>query len=189
MIEMTLPWSEYQDEICKPIEDQFIGERFTNRDFLTRAIMRRDKLEKPMDPDYKELHTIGHQDGLDTIGDKILDFMIFDHFIKEFVEDPEPKNKLKEKIHQKRMDYGGNEILQIFSQNRIHLYNRILWSDNEWDNAIWKTAGSVILATCFEALVAAVYLDKGIKGVKQMFARIKYFDEIKTLNAHIGNTQ
>lgn len=174
--------------ICKPVEYQFLGESFADRDILMRALMRRDKLEKPLDPNYPELSDIGYQDGLDTIGDTVLDFMIFDHFIDEFVQDSEP-NALKQKIDQKRKDYGGNEILQIFSHKQLQLQNRILWSDNERDNAVWEKVGSIVLATCFEALVAAVYLDKGIAGVKQMFARIKYFDEIKALNSNLSNTQ
>ena len=181
---MAPTWKDYVKEICVPVENKFLEKRFRNRDLLIRALLRRDKLEKPLDPDYPELHEIRFQDGLDTIGDKILDFLIFDYFIDEFVKDSEP-NKLKQKINKKREDYGGNKILQNFSQNRIHLYNYILWSDNEWDNTIWEKAGSKALATCFEALIAAVYLDKGIAGVTDMLDRIKFFDEIQALNTQI----
>lgn len=175
-----ITWAEFHEEKCDPIERDILGFEFHNRDLLIRALTRRALFNET--GYFLEHKKIGHQIGLDTIGDTVLDFAIFDHFIDTFFHEQEKeKTKSRQIVHGYRKWYGMNEIVQEFSKKCIYLQNYVIWGQDEEDKTKWELPSSEILADCFEALVGAVYTDQGIEGVKTMMKNINYFEKIDKL--------
>jgi dsRNA-specific ribonuclease len=165
-----------------------VGFPFDNRDLLVRALLRKQAYNhKDFPPDYR---MYGFQNGIDTIGDKVLDFAIYDHFIDRFLGfETINRKEIKGIINGYREWYSGNDILQNFSVDCIILQKYVVWGTDEYDKQIWAKAGTKILADCFEALVGAVYKDHGLSGVQQMLENIRYYDTIDRLRYEKGQTK
>jgi ribonuclease-3 len=171
---MATPWKKYVKERSSHIEGKFLGGRFKNRELLIRALTRNAVLNEK--PPYEEFKTNGSQVGLDTIGDTVLDFVIIDHFSQK------PKKSLKvkyspEDLNRFRESYGKNLNLYKFSRDTIELQKYIIWGNDEEKKEKWKTSRKA-LADCFEALLGAIYLDKGMDGVKKFLKKIQFFQNM-----------
>jgi ribonuclease III len=178
-----ITWKEYQEEKCVPVENDILHFEFTDRGILIRALTRSAFFSQG---EYLPEHNLnGHQIGLDTIGDTVLDFAIFDNFIDTFLPiQVKMKTKSRQTIHGYRKWYGMNDIVQEFSKKCIHLQKYVIWGQDEEDKTKWES--TEILADCFEALVGAVYTDQGIQGVRTMMKNIHYFERIDKLRSLRG---
>jgi ribonuclease III len=185
---MTNIWKKILEENCKKIQDDILDFSYNDNIVLKRALLRSAAYKDQRFP--VELKDIGFQNGLDTFGDKILDYAIYDHFMDEFLGyQNSEKIELGEIINNHREWYGKNEILHAFSLNYISLYDYIVWGTDEFDKKIWNQLSTEILADCFEALIGAIYKDCGMKGVKKMLKNIEYFEKIDTLRYKKGQNK
>lgn len=173
-------WKEILENNCANIEKDILGFSFKDRTLLMRALLRKAAFKDQNFPE--ELRIYGFQNGLDTFGDKFLDFAIFDHFLEKFLI-----NTVSEKmVNGHREWYSQNIILQEFSLKCIQLQNYVVWGTDEFDKKIWDQQRTKILADCFEALVGAIYTDQGMNGVKKMLERNSFFERIDELRIFKG---
>ena len=176
---MASPWSKFVKEKSSRAEDRFLGERFHDRLLLIRALTRNAKLNEEIE--FPELNANGSQVGFDTIGDTILDFTIIDHFsqgskkLEKIRCSPEQLNDLRE-------FYGNNLILHKFAKNSLKLQDYIIWGGDEKARKVWNNQKTDLLADCFEALLGAIYLDKGIKGVMKFMEKTRFFQTIDRMS-------
>ena len=177
---MSDDWKEILEKNCTDIEHDILGFTFNDRNLLMRALLRKAAYKDQNFP--VELKENGFQNGLDTFGDKFLDFAIFDHFIDNFLSG----NTSEKMINGHREWYSQNVILQEFSLNCITLQNYVVWGIDEFDKKIWDQPSTKILADCFEALVGAIYKDQGMEGVKKMLEKIDFFERIDKLRFKKG---
>ena len=177
---MSDDWKEILEKNCTDIEHDILGFTFNDRNLLMRALLRKAAYKDQNFP--VELKENRFQNGLDTFGDKFLDFAIFDHFIDNFLSG----NTSEKMINGHREWYSQNVILQEFSLNCITLQNYVVWGIDEFDKKIWDQPSTKILADCFEALVGAIYKDQGMEGVKKMLEKIDFFEKIDELRFNKG---
>jgi dsRNA-specific ribonuclease len=180
---MTDIWKEILEKNCVNIECNILGFSFDDRNLLIRALLRKAAYKDPGFP--VDLKDNGFQNGLDTFGDKVLDFAIFDHFMDIFISE---RNSEKI-INGHREWYSQNEILHDFSLNCITLDHYVVWGIDEYDKKIWDKSTTKILADCFEALVGAIYKDQGMTGVKKMLEKTDFFDTIDELRFKNGRNK
>ncbi|HVN65400.1 MAG TPA: ribonuclease III domain-containing protein [Methanomicrobiales archaeon] len=169
---MKTKWKDFVKEKCGSIEKDLIGHRFENRELLIRALTRNAVLNGQ--PPYPEMKTIGSQEGLDTFGNTILEFIIVDHFSKrkgrkrKDLYTPDSLTRLQE-------FYGNNKALHRFAKESMGLQKYVIWGKDETARKIWEGSRTTVLADCFEALLGAVYIDKGMKGMMKFINKIKFF--------------
>jgi dsRNA-specific ribonuclease len=171
-MEDTAGWNEYQNRICYPVERYLFGFAVRDKERLISAIVSNAFLNEKIE--YEQLKKIPADPSLETIGDFVLDFVIIDNFALE------GRYSAKE-IDDFRQFYGGNDALHAFAKNHIRLHSFILWGPDEWKRTIWDLPGTRILADRFEMLVAIIYLEKGVDGVKAFLDRKRFFEEVDTI--------
>ena len=159
----------YLDKICYPVERYLLGFAVQNKERLVSAIISNALINEPAG--FEELCRIHVDKSLETIGDFILDFVIIDNFATK-------EQYTAEQIDDFRQFYGSNESLQYFAKNCIHLQNFILWGPDERKQQKWDQPTTVMLADRFEMLVAVIYLEKGIDGVRGFLRKHRFFEEI-----------
>jgi len=178
-------WNTIIETNCDAIEREVLGFSFVTPDLLIRALLRKDAyIHKDFPEEYK---FCWHQEGLDTFGDKVLDFAIYDHFGDSFltIRDLE-KEVIRRHINGHREWYAANDILEEFALNAIGLQKYIIWGTDEFDKAIWNQATTKILADGFEALVGAVYKDRGLVQVHVMLENIGFYEKVDELRFKRG---
>jgi len=182
---MPQSWKTILDKNCNAIEREVLGFSFHDRNLLVRALLRKAAHKhKDFPPDYKKN---GHQIGLDTFGDKVLDFAIYDHFIDSFLRcEITEKKKIRGIINGYREWYSQNEILEEFSLRCITLQEYVIWGTDEFDKKIWIQPKTKMLADCFEALVGAVYKDRGLSGGRDLLEHTGYYEKIDRLRFQKG---
>lgn len=164
----------FLEKICYPVERYLIGFAVRNKERLISAIISNAFQNELVG--FEQLKKIPVDKSLETMGDYVLDFVIFDKFaVKE-------RHTAKE-IDDFRQWYGNNENLQYFSKNCIHLQNYILWGPDERNQQKWDQPTTIILADRFEMLIAVIYLENGIDAVKEFLKKHRFFEEIDKLKA------
>ena len=105
MLDVWNSWESDVNNHIRVVEKKLLPISFNNKDLLMKALMRRAKLEeiqkakKGLSTDIIENYNlIGSQDGLDTIGDIILDYAIIKRCTKP--------NSLPREINDAREKYG-----------------------------------------------------------------------------------
>ena len=159
----------YLGKICYPVERYLLGHAVRNKARLISAIISNALLNEPAG--FEELSGIHVDKSLETIGDFILDFIIIDNFATK-------ERYTAEQIDDFRQFYGSNENLQYFAKNCIQLQNFILWGPDERKQQKWDQPTTVMLADRFEMLVAVIYLEKGIDGVRGFLKKHRFFEKI-----------
>jgi dsRNA-specific ribonuclease len=176
---MVTPWSKFVKEKSIRVENRFLGERFQDRLLLIRALTRNAKLNEEIE--YPELKANGSQVGFDTIGDTILDFLIIDHFS----QGSKKREKIRcspDQLNDLREFYGNNLILHTFAKDSLKLQEYIIWGSDEITRKTWNDQRTDLLADCFEALLGAIYLDKGIRGAMKFMERTRFFPTIDRMS-------
>jgi dsRNA-specific ribonuclease len=177
---MAKKWKAIIDEKCSTIESEILGFSFHDRSLLVRALLRKSAYNHEDFP--PDCRINGFQKGLDTFGDMVLDFAIFDHFSDIFLHyENMNKDLLRGSINGYREWYSKNDVLEDFSLHCIALHKYMIWGTDEFDKKIWDQATTKILADSFEALVGAVYKDQGLDGVKNLLINIGYYEKIDQL--------
>jgi dsRNA-specific ribonuclease len=173
-------WKGILERNCANIEKDILGFSFTDPNLLMRALLRKAAFKDQNFP--AELRKYGFQNGLDTFGDKFLDFAIFDHFLDKFLSDTVSEKM----VNGHREWYSQNVILQEFSLSYIKLQKYVVWGQDEFNKKIWDQTTTKILADSFEALVGAIYKDQGIEGVEKMLREINFYEKIDELRSKKG---
>jgi dsRNA-specific ribonuclease len=162
-------WIAYRDDLCKPIERDILGYPVRNKERLISAIISNAKIHEGVP--HLQLSEIHMDKSLETMGDYILDFVIFDHFA---VKDCHTAKE----IDDYRQIYGRNETLQEYSKKCLKLQDYILWGPDEIRLKKWDQPTTEILADRFEMLIAVIYLENGIDAVKDFLKKHDFFQEI-----------
>jgi dsRNA-specific ribonuclease len=162
-------WEQYRDILCKPVEEKLLGFAVRDKERLISAIISNARLNEGVP--FPELKEIGMDTSLETEGDFILDFAIFDNFALK------GKYTAKE-IDDFRQFYGGNEALHVYAKEQLRLQEVILWGPDEETRQVWDQPSTTLLADRLEMLIAIVYLEKGIDGVKRFLETRRFFEEM-----------
>src|SRR6187200_531881 len=139
----------------EPLERQ-ISYRFRDRGLLEHALTHRSRVHEDASGG------VFDNESMEFLGDSILGFVIADMLFREFPQHNEgQKSKLKASI------VSATSLARLAEQIDLGAF-LILGRGEE------KTGGRrkhAIIADCYEALIAAIYLDGGIEPVKTFIAR------------------
>ena len=80
-----------------------------------------------------------------------------------------------------QIKYGNNAVLHKYAKIDLLLQDLVKWSDNEYSQKIWGQDKTKVLATCFEAIIGAIYLDQGIEEVESFLQAIDFYHSIDNL--------
>ena len=128
-----------------------IGVTFTNKDLLTEALTHRSYLnEYPRWP-------LPHNERLEYLGDAVLELLVSEELFKKFPNEPEGQLTVF------RAALVNYQILAKVAE-RIGLQKFILMSRGEKKDT--GKAREVILANAMEALIGAIYLDRGFEAMR-----------------------
>ena len=128
-----------------------IGITFANKDLLTEALTHRSYLnEYPRWP-------LPHNERLEYLGDAVLELFVSEELFKKFPNEPEGQLTVF------RAALVNYQILAKVAE-RIGMQKFILMSRGEKKDT--GRAREVILANAMEALVGAIYLDRGFEAMR-----------------------
>jgi ribonuclease-3 len=159
----------------EPLE-AVIGYRFRDRGLLEHALTHRSRVHEDASGG------VFDNESLEFLGDSILGFVIADMLFREFPQHNEgQKSKLKASI------VSAAALARL--GEAIDLGNYLILGRGEE-----KTGGrrkSALIADCYEALIAAIYLDGGIEParafVERQFARL--IEDARRTGAHAAFTE
>ncbi len=128
-----------------------IGITFSNKDLLTEALTHRSYLnEYPRWP-------LPHNERLEYLGDAVLELLVSEELFKKFPHEPEGQLTVF------RAALVNYQILAKVAE-RIGMQKFILMSRGEKKDT--GKAREVILANAMEALIGAIYLDRGFEKMR-----------------------
>ncbi len=141
-----------------PIEklEQTLGVSFLNKDTLRQALVHRSYLNEH--PDF----ALGHNERLEFLGDAVVELVVTEHLYHNY-ENPEGDlTNWRASLVNADMMSGICESLGV--DDYLYL------SRGESKDAKSK-ARRYILANAFEAIIGAIYLDRGLEEAKQFILR------------------
>lgn len=136
--------------------EQTLGVTFQNKDTLLQALVHRSYLNEH--PDFR----LGHNERLEFLGDAVLELVVTEHLYLHY-ENPEGE------LTNWRAALVNAEMLAELC-NKLDIEPYLHLSRGESKDANSK-ARKYILANAFEAIIGAIYLDKGWDAAK------KFIDE------------
>ncbi len=135
-----------------PLEKK-LGIRFDNIDLLKEALTHRSYLNER--PNW----SVPHNERLEYLGDAVLELVVSEKLFDRFPEEPEGQLTVL------RAALVNYQILGRIAADDLELDRYMLMSRGERGSG--SRAKEVILANAFEALIGAMYLDKGIGAVSK----------------------
>ena len=148
----------------EPLEKR-IRFSFSNTDFLRQALVHRSYLNE--NPDFP----LGHNERLEFLGDAVLELVVTEYLYGKY-DNPEGE------LTNWRAALVNATMLSVVA-GKIDLGDHILLSRGEARDASSKARQS-ILANAVEALIGAIYLDKGYAAAKQ-FVEEFILSELSTI--------
>lgn len=131
--------------------EEIIGIKFKNKDLLREALTHRSYLNER--PSLK----LKHNERLEFLGDAVLELVVTEYLYREYPDKPEGElTNLRAAIVKATMLY---EIASELGLNNFLLLSRGEAKDR-------GKGRQYILANSLEALMGAIYLDKGYKAVR-----------------------
>jgi len=138
------------------ILERVIGYRFRDRGLLEHALTHRSRVHEDASGGVID------NESLEFLGDSVLGFVIADMLFREFPQHNEgEKSKLKASL------VSATSLARL--GERLNLGEHLILGRGEE-----KTGGRLkqaLIADCYEALIAAVYLDGGIEPVHEFIER------------------
>jgi ribonuclease-3 len=129
---------------------------FSRLNLLKRALTHRSYLNE--NPKWKE---IGHNERLEFLGDAVLGFLVAEYLYKRFPQLPEGElSFLKSAL--------TNEKILLEVAKELNLKDLVLISKGEKEKITYNDS---LLADTVEALIGALYLEKGIKAVRNFIKK------------------
>ncbi len=129
-----------------------IGVDFSDSDLLRQALTHRSYINEH--PEF----VLGHNERLEFLGDAVLEIVVTEHLFLHFADTPEGD------LTNWRASLVNAKMLYVVAQE-IGLEDYIYLSKGE-ERDRNKKSRSFILANAVEALIGAIYLDKGIAAAK-----------------------
>lgn len=154
---------EEQLEALKSVEAT-IGIDFKNKDLIRQVFIHRSYLNENRNFD------LAHNERLEFLGDAVLELVVTEYLFKNY---PNPEGEL---TNWRAALVRGERISEVGAVLGFEKF--LLLSHGEQKNT--GKAKKIILANTFEALVGAIYLDKGYKQSKEFITQylLIYFEEI-----------
>ncbi len=140
-----------------PAIEQALGLCFDNKELLQRALTHRSYLNENRD------YPFGDNERLEFLGDAVLDFMIGEYLFHRFPDQAEGI------LTSLRAALVRTEALAEFA-TQINLGDHILLGHGEQDSG--GRERPAVLCGTFEALVGALYLDRGLEQVQNFIMPI-----------------
>jgi ribonuclease-3 len=159
----------------EPLERR-IGYRFRDRGLLEHALTHRSRVHEDASGG------VFDNESMEFLGDSVLGFAIADMLFRQFPQHNEgQKSKLKASI------VSATALARL--GEKIHLGEFLILGRGEE-----KTGGRhkhALIADCYEALIAAIYLDGGIEPARSFIERqfADLIDEAKRTGAHAAFTE
>jgi ribonuclease III len=132
--------------------EETLGVKFTNPDYLIQALVHRSYLNEH--PDFR----LGHNERLEFLGDAVVELVVTEYLYNNY---PNPEGDLTNW----RAALVNAVMLSAVCKD-LGVENYLYLSRGEAKDAGTK-ARQYILANAFEAIVGAIYLDKGYEAVKK----------------------
>src|SRR3989344_2421515 len=133
-----------------------LGVTFKNKKLLLQALTHRSYLNE--NPTFE----VGHNERLEFLGDAVLELIITEHLFELFPEKPEGE------LTSLRAALVNAEMLSAVASS-MDINDSLLLSRGEHKDT--GRARQYILANAFEAMVGAVYLDRGYSAAKAFIER------------------
>jgi ribonuclease III len=159
----------------EPLE-RLIGYRFRDRGLLEHALTHRSRVHEDASGGVID------NESLEFLGDSVLGFVIADLLFRQFPQHNEgQKSKLKASI------VSATSLARL--AEKIHLGDYLILGRGEE-----KTGGRqklALISDCYEALIAAIYLDGGIEPAKAFIQRQfeGLIEEARRTGAHAAFTE
>jgi len=131
--------------------EKFINYDFQDKDLLTQAFVHRSYLNEH--PDFR----LGHNERLEFLGDAVIELVVTEYLYKNF---PNPEGELTNW----RASLVNAKMLSEIARE-IGMEDYLYLSRGEAKDAGSK-ARQFILANVIEALIGAIYLDRGMPSAK-----------------------
>lgn len=131
---------------------------FKDKDLLINALVHRSYLNEH--PAFK----YSHNERLEFLGDAVLELAVTDYLFKKFPQEPEGKlTNLRASLVNTQM---LAQVARDFEIEKFLLLSKGEAADNN------QKARDSILADAFEAVIGAIYLDKGLKETQKFLTKI-----------------
>ena len=116
---MSESLSQQRDALCLKIQNKFKIRPFKSKFHLLAALTSNEKIVS--DNEFKKMKKDGKKD-LATIGDTVIDYLIFERFRDNFKDDASIS---AEDLNHIRENYGNNEVLHQLSKSSILILMKI----------------------------------------------------------------
>ncbi len=136
--------------------EKCIGVKFSDKDLLTQSVVHRSYLNEHRD------FPIAHNERLEFLGDAVLEIIVTERLYRDY---PNPEGEL---TNWRAALVNANLLSEIAKE--IELDNYLFLSKGESKDNQSK-ARQYILADAFEALIGAIYLDRGLATTKKFIER------------------
>ncbi len=136
--------------------ERAVGVTFKNKDLLKQAVVHRSYLNEH--PDFG----LDHNERLEFLGDAVLELAVTEHLYANY---PNPEGDLTNW----RAALVNADMLALLAQ-RLGIEDFLYLSKGEAKDVNTK-ARRYILANAFEAIIGAIYLDKGYEVADEFVAR------------------
>ncbi|MCF7820340.1 MAG: ribonuclease III [Candidatus Pacebacteria bacterium] len=146
--------------------ESILGFKFKNKDYLKQALVHRSYLNEHLD------FPLGHNERLEYLGDAVLELIVTEYLYQNFPEKDEGV------LTNWRASLVNSKMLfQVAKTLEIEEFLRL--SKGEAKDKSSKSR-RYILADSVEAVIGAIYLDKGIKPAKKFIEKniIAHLDDI-----------
>ncbi len=146
--------------------EKVIGVKFKNIDLLKQAVVHRSYLNEHTD------FELGHNERLEFLGDAVLEISVTEHLYNNFPDTPEGD------LTNWRASLVNSKMLAMVA-NEIGLEEYLYLSRGEAKDTNSK-ARQYIIANAVEALIGAIYLDRGIK-VAGKFVQARMLSKLENI--------
>lgn len=140
--------------------EKIIKIKFKNQNLLKQALTHRSYLNEHQGD--KKIVNIGHNERLEFLGDAVLELIVTEYLYKKY-------NNPEGELTNWRASLVNSRMLSQISKE-IRLDDFLYLSKGEAKDKNSK-ARNYILANTLEALIGAIYLDKGVKKAKQFIEK------------------
>lgn len=158
------------DETSLKILEEKIGVVFTNSNLLLQALTHRSYLNE------NRSHPVSHNERLEFLGDAVLELVVTEKLFNAYPEKPEGE------LTSIRAAVVNTNSISDAAQE-IGIGDFLLLSKGEAKDV--GRARGYILANTFEAVIGAIYLDKGYDAARDFIAAM-LFEKIKDVVAKSG---
>ncbi len=150
-----MPVPAYKEKKFKNLEET-IGVDFLNKDLLVQSLVHRSYLNEHRD------FPLDQNERLEFLGDAVLELIVTEHLFERYAN---PEGEL---TNWRAALVNAKMCAQVANEIGIETY--LFLSHGESKDAGTK-AREYILANAFEALIGAIYLDRGMDTAKQFVTR------------------